>query len=187
MRHENCGGELYTRTISRYPAKNLGIDGVEVFDAVEEVRCKKCRAVLETTIPNLPELVAAAALTRVKNPIKLSPKEVRFLRKALGWKSVTMARQLNVVPETVSHWESDENPAPMGLTNERFLRMFVVQNLRDVAPGVFVDEREILSMDISSVRKASETVPLQFWRVLLKENRQTPAAEVWDERVRATG
>jgi DNA-binding transcriptional regulator YiaG len=187
MTHENCGGELVTRPVPKYLAKNLGIDGVEVFDAVEEVRCKKCRTLVETTIPNLPELVAAAALVRVQNPIKLNAREIRFLRKALGWKSVTMAKQLSVAAATVSRWESDEDPAPMGPTNEKVLRMVIVQNLKDVAPGVFVDEGEILSMDIPSVRQTTDTVRLQFWRVLLKENRKTRPAEVWDERVRATG
>lgn len=185
MTHENCGGTLTTRTAPRYPAKNLGIDGVEVFDAVEEVRCKKCRAVLETTIPNMPELVAATALARVKNPIKLNAREIRFLRKALGWKSITLAKQLSVKPETVSRWESEEDPAPMGLTNERLLRMFVVQELKNVAPGIFVDEREILSMDIPGARKSQEAVRLQFYRVLLKENREARPSEVWDERLQA--
>jgi DNA-binding transcriptional regulator YiaG len=178
---ERCGNELVTKRLSTY-SPNLGLDGVKVCNAASRVVCKTCRTVIETVIPNMGELIAAAALARVKVPVRLTNKDVRFLRRALGWQSKTLAKEIGVAPESFSKWESPTNPSPISPAHEKLLRMIVVQNLKDRAPGVFVKEREILSMDI---RDHTERIVLRFWRVLLKENREAQPEEVWD--LRATG
>jgi DNA-binding transcriptional regulator YiaG len=186
MMHENCSGRMSTKTLPRYPVKSLGIDGVELFDAVEQVRCTKC-GVLETTYPSLPELTAAAALARVGNPIKLNAKDIRFLRRALGWQSKTLAKQLCVAPATVTHWERDDEP--MNHNNEKLLRLFVVQHLADMAPAINVTEDQVLSMEISAVRQPGERVYLPFWRLVFKQDRKSKTTKAWDlkEEERKTG
>lgn len=181
---DTCTGELVSRRVGRY-VPNLGIDGVEVCGAVLRVACRKCHKVIETVIPSLGELVAAAALARVQVPIKLDNKEIRFLRRTLGWQSKTLAKQLGVTPERVSRWESADKPEPIAPNNEKLFRLFVAQNLKDKAPGVFIDERQILTMDTTGFRKPDEKIKLRFWRVFLKEGREAPPAEVWD--IRRTG
>ncbi len=193
MMHEGCsvGGELITRTIPRYRVKTLGIEGVELFDAVEQTRCTKCRAVIETTIPSMPELIAAAAVARAGDPTKLDSEEIRFLRRALGWQSKTMAKQIGVAAETVSRWEREENPEPINLNNEKLLRLFVVQHLGPVAPAIDVTEDQVLSMNISSVRRPTDKVRLAFWRLVFKQERKGKAVKAWDikddDRKVATG
>jgi DNA-binding transcriptional regulator YiaG len=177
MRHDNCSGQVNIKTLSRYPVKSLGIDGVELFDAAEQVRCTKC-GILETNIPSLPELVAAAALARVGNPIKLSDRDIRYLRRALGWQSKTLAKQLSVAPATVTHWERDGEP--MSHNNEKLLRLFVVQRLAKMAPAINVTEDEVLSMEIAPVRQPDERVYLPFWRLMFKQDRSSKAAKAWD-------
>src|SRR5689334_5118779 len=96
-----CSGKLVTRRLAKY-TPDLGLDGLEICDAVSSVTCSECRQVLETAIPNLDELIAAAALERVKIPVKLDAREIRLLRKALDWQSKALAKQLSVDPATVS-------------------------------------------------------------------------------------
>jgi DNA-binding transcriptional regulator YiaG len=177
MMHENCSGRVYTKTLSRYPVKSLGIDGVELFDAAEQVRCTKC-GVLETTIPSLPELIAAAALARVGNSIKLNARDIRYLRRALGWQSKTLAKQLSVAPATVTHWERDDEP--MNHNNEKLLRLFVIQHLADRAPAIDITEDQVLSMEISAIRRPNERVHLPFWRLVFKQDRKSKPVKAWD-------
>jgi DNA-binding transcriptional regulator YiaG len=180
---EKCGSRTVARPIQRYSARDIGIDGVVVLDAVKRVICQGCNEVLEIVIPNMGELIAAAALTRASTPVKLNGKEIRFLRRALAWKSVELAKRLGVEPETVSRWESDR--LPMAPNHERLLRLWIIENLAEVAPGVPVSAKEILAMEIPGLRRPGDRVTLQFYRVLLKESREAPVTEVWD--VKRTG
>ena len=55
-------------------------------------------------IPDVEGLIAAAAVTRVKNPLKLNGEEIRFLRRALDCK----AKDLAVVLVTNTLWRGDD-------------------------------------------------------------------------------
>jgi len=182
----NCGGEFVRSRVKQY-IPNLGIDGVQVCDAASLIICKKCREVVETVIPSLGELVVAIALARVQIPVKLNNREIRFLRRALGWRSKTLAKQLGVVPETISRWESADTPTPITPSNEKLLRLFVVKNLKGKAPGVLVDPDEILEMEIPALRKPDESVPLTCWRIFRRKSREHRPVEVWDIRRSTNG
>lgn len=178
---DKCDGALVHSRVKRY-VLNVGIDGVLICDAVSRVICKKCCEVVETVIPSLGELVAATALARVQVPMKLNNKDICFLRKALGWQSKTLAKQLGVVPETISRWASADAPVPITPSNEKLLRLFVVKNLKDKAPGVFVDPEEILEMEIPAFRKSDDRINLTCWRIFHKKSPEDRPTEVWDIR-----
>ena len=72
-------------------------------------------------IPKLARLHEALAVSLSKATHQLSPGEIRFLRKYLGWSGQDFARHFGVSPETVSRWENGKKP--MGATAERLLRM----------------------------------------------------------------
>jgi DNA-binding transcriptional regulator YiaG len=55
-----------------------------------------------------------------KKPHRLTPGEIRFLRKYLGWSGKDFAQFMGVTPETVSRWEN--GAGRIGETAERFLR-----------------------------------------------------------------
>ncbi|HTW88418.1 MAG TPA: helix-turn-helix domain-containing protein, partial [Candidatus Binataceae bacterium] len=116
--------------------------------------------------------MAATALARVQIPVKLNNREIRFLRDALGWQSRTLAKKLGVAPETVSRWASADTPAPITPSNEKLLRLFIVKNLKDKAPGVSVDAEEILEMEIPPFRKPDESLTLTCWRRSRKKSRK---------------
>lgn len=121
MNCEQCGGPTTTaRENFRYTASglpNVTLVGVDV------TRCPKCGA-FEVDIPKIDELHRTIARAVVVKPAPLTPEEVRFLRKWIGWSGVDFASHMGVTPETVSRWENGN--LKMGAAADRLLRLMVV-------------------------------------------------------------
>lgn len=121
MRCEQCGGRTKTtRENFRYTASglpNVTLVGVSV------TRCPKCGA-FEVEIPRVEELHRTIARAVVKKPAPLTPEEVRFLRKWMGWSGVDFASHMGITPETVSRWENGN--LKMGAAADRLVRLMVV-------------------------------------------------------------
>lgn len=86
-------------------------------------RCAEC-GVESPVVPAPAALVRAAAEAMAKAPNKLGPKEIRFLRKSLGFSGKDFAAKINVDAGTVSRWE--RGAETMGPANERLLRLMVL-------------------------------------------------------------
>jgi putative transcriptional regulator len=108
-----------TRENVRWDAS--GLSNVVLLD-VEVRRCPECgeRA---TVIPRIEQLHRSLAMAIIEHPSRLSPQEIRFLRKWLGWSGQDFAKHFGVTATTVSRWESTDDPSPMGGTAERLLRL----------------------------------------------------------------
>ena len=119
-------------------------------------RCPNCGAHL-VSIPKLSQLHRAIALTLINKPERLTPAEIRFLRKSLGWSGADFARKLHTRPEQVSRWESEASAATMSISNELLLRLLVahgqridaysenlekVASLKDAVPAVLSLQRQ---------------------------------------------
>lgn len=76
------------------------------------------------SIPNLAGLHRALAGAVVRKRSRLSPPEIRFLRKSLGWSGRDFAAHLGVTAESVSRWENGREE--MGPQADRLLRMMAV-------------------------------------------------------------
>ena len=113
-------------------------------------------------VPDIPGLEAAMAVARVILPHKLNGREIRFLRRSLGLKAVTLASFLDVTPETLSRWEN--GPEAISTNAERVLRLRVLHTLKGRAPGVKASAGEILELKFLAVRLA-HPVALIFKRV----------------------
>jgi putative zinc finger/helix-turn-helix YgiT family protein len=100
-----------------------GLPNVVLID-VEVRRCPACGE-HTTAIPRIEALHRALAMAIIARPGRLTPPEIRFLRKWLGWSGQDFARQFGVTATTVSRWESVDEPSPMGGTAERLLRLAV--------------------------------------------------------------
>jgi len=124
----------------------IGLPGVVLMDAVEEERCIQCGHVAALTIPKMADMLVAAAVLRATMPEKLVGTEIRGLRRILGLSAKKLAQQLGVREESISRW--DNKRAPIGLGNEKLLRMMVVVVRGDQAPGIEADPHAIVSMDI---------------------------------------
>jgi DNA-binding transcriptional regulator YiaG len=168
---EKCGGIVATRTLAEYRNDALmGLPGVVILNAVEEVRCRKCGNVAAIGFSNLEGLLAAVAVARVTAPQKLSGGDVRFLRKALGWLSKELAAKLEVRDETVSRWEHGKEP--VGPASEKLLRLIVAEFLGEKAPAMEVDEKRIVSMRIRAVRPVAKPVEMRFRAVNIRVARR---------------
>ena len=111
-----CGNEDMQRTCQNVPYRSL--PGTVLVD-VEVWECAECGE-YEVVIPAMNELERVLVRSVSEKPGRLTPPEIRFLRKSLGWSSADLARYFGVTPETVSRWE---NGRTMGAAAERLLRV----------------------------------------------------------------
>ncbi len=167
-----CGGETRIQPISRYKIKKEQVGGmhVEVFDAVTNLVCAKCGAVLRTDIPNLPGLLAAIAVSRSTIERKLNGQEIKFMRKTMEKTAKELAASLDVTEETVSRWENDK----LAISNpfERMLRVRVCRELGERTEIEWNDDDILYRMKINPVAKQPEL------KLCLASRRK----ELWRER-----
>lgn len=127
---------------------------VIIQDVVVLEKCVSCGEEIGTSLPSLEGLVAAVAIARALHPWKLNGDELRFMRKAAGWKSAEMAAQLDVDKSTMSRWENGKGK-PMGNGAEKHLRLAVCTKLGKDAPLMGFDPRDVLGLQIQHLRSAN--------------------------------
>lgn len=155
--------------VQRLPCHEHVIGGtrVELMDSAIEVSCEKCgeRGVI---IPNLLGLIAAMAIDRAQNPVKLNGREIRFLRKTLAMPANKLAEMLEVSAETISRWERDKQP--MSANYERVFRMKVVVGLCERAPAMETNLDELMTMKLSPIRNEFDAQVSRFMLVRFKRD-----------------
>jgi len=140
MKCDRCGAQMKSgRENYRYTLS--GLDSVTLMN-VEMRRCPECGE-YEVDIPRIDELHRLIAQAVASKRPRLTPQEIRFLRKYLGFSGVDFARTLDVTPETVSRWETGKKQ--MSPVAERALRLMVfvrdpideypLEKLAEVAQG----------------------------------------------------
>ncbi len=120
-----CGAPLLKR-IGEHHYKESGLPYV-LLQNVTISECPECGEGGGVEIPNIIGLHKLLVNAIIRKPSRLASFEIRFLRKSLGWSSKDFAKKMNVKPETVSRWESDDAPKPMAVANDRLLRLYVAQ------------------------------------------------------------
>ncbi len=118
MKCPKCGGRVSQR-VGNSPYLGDELPNV-VLVGVKIRACTECDFG-SVGIPKLAGLHKALVERTAKAAYQLTPGEIRFLRKYLGWSGQDFARHFGVSPETVSRWENGKKP--MGATAERLLRM----------------------------------------------------------------
>lgn len=144
---------------ARHPGKPQvdasGLSGITLV-GVEVQRCTNCGE-LEVTIPRIKEIHRLIALTLLRKPARLTPAEIRFLRKYLGWSGKDFAAHVGVAPETVSRWEQGQDQ--MGVSADRLLRLMVVHEQPksdyslDALGNVATSKPRPIRMDVELSRK----------------------------------
>ena len=99
---------------------NLDFNGVALVEGVR-YECPECGEQYDgfERVEALSRAVAHHIARRVE---RLTPAEIRFLRKYLGYSGKDFAAFLGVAPETVSRWESSASNKAMTLSTEKLLR-----------------------------------------------------------------
>jgi len=120
MKCTDCGTTM-TTLIENYRYDECGLPYV-VLEQVHVSRCPKCGAA-EVAIPAMEQLHALIAVEVAQKDTRLTPDEVKYLRKYLGLSSGDFAEVMGVDPATVSRWENGLRP--LGHGYERLLRVLV--------------------------------------------------------------
>ncbi|HEX2572029.1 MAG TPA: type II TA system antitoxin MqsA family protein [Polyangia bacterium] len=119
-----CGGTLQSgRENYKYTA--CGLPNITLMN-VEVSRCKNCGEEIPD-IPHVEALHREIAFAIIKKHARLTPAEIRYLRKYLGLSGVSFAELMGVDATTVSRWESEKMAQPMGPQAERLLRLLVAR------------------------------------------------------------
>jgi len=166
MKCPECDGELIQRVLSEYEDDLIIIGrSVCLVNSVLEERCASCEHV-QRTIPDLDGLLAAAAVSRALHRLKLRGEELRFMRKVLQISSRELADVVGVTPETMSRWENNRDP--ITATSEKLLRFIVAGMLRDKAPFIEFDMKDIAEMRLVPVYPDQEGPSLRFERTAMR-------------------
>ena len=116
------------------------------------------------------------AITRSNDPLKLNGRDIRFLRKALGYSGKELAGRMEVTAETVSRWENDREL--IGSTSEKLLRLIVGGMLEDEAPAIDFDSDAIVNMRIQPARLQEHLTPIRLEYMAFKMPKQ-PKSHQW--------
>ena len=116
-----CGSTIKT-TRENVKYEGAGLPGITLRN-LEVRRCAKCGET-EYVIPDLDGLHRAIARALIRKPALLSPAEIRFLRKFLGWSGADFSQHMGTTAESVSRWENGK--LAMSPPADRLLRMMVV-------------------------------------------------------------
>ncbi|AKQ69917.1 Glutamate synthase [NADPH] large chain [Myxococcus hansupus] len=127
MKCESCGGEVLETRLDSYHFDESGLEDV-VLVGVTERRCEKCHE-REVVLPKLKELHRTIAKALAAKNSLLTPSEVRFLRKHLGFSQADFAKRINVRPEAVSRWETGAEEFSWHF--ELLLRLMVMLELHE--------------------------------------------------------
>jgi putative zinc finger/helix-turn-helix YgiT family protein len=176
---ESCGGRLKSRKIPEFTHPALGLPGVVLKNAVEEIYCTNCGMVDSVHFPNMAGLSAAIAVARVQQSTRLNGADIRFLRKALDLNQQELADLMGVRNETVSRWEAGRQP--IEAPSEKLLRALTAIKLSDQAPAISLDFKKLIEIKVAAVRKKPQPIPLVLepTRVLKKVNHRQRRLEAW--------
>jgi transcriptional regulator with XRE-family HTH domain len=177
-----CGGLTKTVPINNYtvPGALLGVQHVTLDDGVLSEECERCKKA-RLFIPDIPGLIAAVAITRVKLPFKLNHREIKFIRKAIGATGKEIAEYLSVAPETVSRWENEK--MPMSEQDEKLFRLVTIGLLRGKAEAVDPEMAAVAKMNIQSAFEPTALADQMHFvrvRVKLKDRAEKPE-QLWSD------
>jgi transcriptional regulator with XRE-family HTH domain len=167
-----CGScRIHTETLAEYQGDGLvGLANVVVLNAAQRYVCEECGEDNGVSVPDVEGLEAAVAVTRVMIPVRLTSKEIRFLRTALGMKAKELRERLEVgSEETISRWEN--NKLPISARDEKMLRLLAGRMLSERAKAIGFDEAVIFNMKIPACSaKPAPDVRMAFIRIRISEN-----------------
>jgi len=160
-RCRKCGGLMEKSTRPEH-TEDLGGVVVKVLNAVQVLRCDKCGTEM-VAIPDMQGLGRATAISRALNPVRLSGREVKFLRRVLDMTQVKFAEAMELTPESVSRWENDARG--VGAACEKLVRHNTCALLYKDAKGRPYDPAVITRMRVVEMAEGAVLPPIEMVRV----------------------
>jgi transcriptional regulator with XRE-family HTH domain len=132
-----CGcGEQATLTSGDYLFVESGLNNVTLH-GVELLNCDMC-GTLTPVLSKINELMQVIASALVLKPSQLTGKEIRFLRKYIGFTGEQFAGKLSLTKEHISRIENDKHP--VGAQTDRLIRYLAISarpNLKNEMERLF--------------------------------------------------
>lgn len=120
---ETCGEQGLVEATETYHYIECGLPNIHL-EGITLRKCPACGSVMPL-IPAMSRLHLAITRDLIKKPGPLTPAEIVFLRKYLGWSGVDFARNLHSSSSQVSKWESGK--VAMSTQAELLLREIVAR------------------------------------------------------------
>lgn len=170
-----CGSSRMNESVLPEYEMDLGGVTVRLINSVIERTCPDCED-QSVEIEDLNELIKAAALARSMIPVRLSGKEVKFLRTALEMNGKQFAKAMELKPETVSRWEN--NDRGIGGYTEKLLRHNICSLLYKKVRGFKYDPEEITNMRFIDGDLLN---PITFKRIVALDHNRNDDSQSGDE------
>lgn len=149
MSHEPAAG---VRNVHKYEVDTLGAPfKISVIDAVQ-IRTDPKSGKEMIKIPDLVGLINVVVRTRVFDERKLNGPELKFLRKAIGVRSKTLAEFLDMTPEHLSRCE--KGAKVMTVTSEKLFRLFIFLATYVAEPQTMLEKFEDIEITKTSEEPA---------------------------------
>jgi putative zinc finger/helix-turn-helix YgiT family protein len=103
MNCPNCEQAELVESTENYRYQECGLSNVTLVGIVVR-KCPLCGNVMPR-IPNIEGLHDSIAQFLIKKPERLTPQEIVFLRKCLGWSASDFAKNMHCDKSQVSKWE----------------------------------------------------------------------------------
>ena len=165
MKCTHCGGGgVVISTLPTFEATGLGAPFKVILEhAVKVEACNKCGTKLGTFVPDMEGLFYAVVFARALEPRKLSGDEIRFMRKAMGWKAKDLATRLGVSPEHFSRCEN--NKKIMDKATEKLFRLYCLLKTPDKSALQELEVSNLFELiEIESMWDASKPLVFHFVR-----------------------
>jgi len=114
-------GEMTERIVEEYSYAECGLANVTLRHILVQ-RCVSCGLDFPS-IPGMEKLHREIAIALVRKEERLTPAEIKYLRKSLGWSSSDFAHKMHTNLSQVSRWENGH--VQMSIANELLLRSLV--------------------------------------------------------------
>lgn len=147
-------GELLKKQKKDYHYTESGLDNV-ILSGINVFECSKCGEIFPEII-RINELHKQIGLALVKKKSPLKGKEIRFIRKLLGFNEKKFASIMSVDPVSVSRWENSK--AGIAPPSDKLIRMLFIQFLEEECNEVAKNAVDL----ISSIRKKAESEPIKI-------------------------
>lgn len=147
-------------------------------NAVTEQTCGACGAPSSIYVPDMEGLLHAVVFARACVSRKLSGQEIRFMRRAMGWKAKDLAKELGVSAEFLSRCENGSKV--LGETTEKLFRIFAILKTPDKELLSDFDLSGLFDLiKVSPTWDAEKPLTLSFVRAPRREGRAANGNGRW--------
>lgn len=166
--------------LDRYELKDAGIPyRITLENAVIAEIDSASGEVLSTEIPAFDNLMASIAVRRCHRPEKLNGDDLCFLRRVLGFSARDFAAEINTAPETLCRWEKQKQT--IGEQQERLIRIYVVEILKDIAPAIPIDRICIIQIGLKTAPENAQALHFDFRLQKIRDRHNHTLEDAWDE------